>query len=318
MIIFFTTQPHRYTLDGLLKSRFRKSKVEVRSYDWLFRQSRVRAATCVFTDFDRLRHFELVMAAHVFHQLRTAGIRVLNDPARSCQREELLFRLYKAGINRFRAYPAALDPTPSRFPVFLKCESDHAQDIRDLIGDQEALDKKLEALRASGFPLHYMLVIEFANRAHRENVYRRYTIYRIGERMVPANPVTEDNPFVKYGAPGLATEADLAASVAEIMENPHADHMRRVFEIAEIEYGRADFGFDGDEPAIYEINTNPSIGSRVAGATGAFAEAIDYSMRMIAEAVDALDGEDSYAPLTFPANSFSCRRISWAPRLKQP
>jgi hypothetical protein len=318
MIIFFTTRPHRYTLNGLLKSRFRKAKVKVQSYDWLFRQSGIRAATCIFTDFDRLRHFELVMAANVFRQLRGSGIRVLNDPAGCCQRQELLFRLHKAGINRFRAYPAALDPMPSRFPVFLKCESDHAQDFRELIADQAALEERLAALRASGFPLHYMLVIEFANRKHRDDVYRRYTIYRIGDRMVPANPVTEADPFVKYGNPGLATEEDLAASVAEIMENPHADHMRRVFEIAEIEYGRADFGFDGDTPAVYEINTNPSIGATVPGAVGAFANAVQYSMRMIAEAVDALDGEDRYARLAYPRERFSRRRFSRALVLKQP
>jgi hypothetical protein len=318
MIIFFTTQPHRYTLDGLLQSRFRKAKVKVQSYDWLFRQSGIRAATCIFTDFDRLRHFELVMAARVFQQLRGGGIRVLNDPARCCQRQELLFRLYKAGINRFRAYPAALDPMPSRFPVFLKCESDHAQDFRELIADQATLENRLATLRASGFPLHYMLVIEFANRQHRDKVYRRYTIYRIGDRMVAANPVTEADPFVKYGDVGLATPADLAASVAEIMENPHADCMRRVFEIAEIEYGRADFGFDGDAPAVYEINTNPSIGAMVPGATGDFANAVQHSMRMIAEAVDAIDGEDRYARLAYPRECFSRRRFSRALILKQP
>ena len=318
MIIFFTTQPHSYTLKGLLKSRYRNAKVEVRSYDWLFCQSGVRAATCIFTDFDRLRHFELVITANVYQQLREAGIRVLNDPARCCQRAELLFRLHKAGTNRFRAYPAALDPRPSRFPVFLKCESDHDQDFHELIGDQSALEKRLEALRASGFPLHYMLVIEFANREHRENVYRRHTIYRIGDRMVPANPVTEADPFVKYGSPGLATEADRAASVAEIMENPHADHMRRVFEIAEIEYGRADFGFDGDTPAIYEINTNPSIGTHVSGATDAFANAVQHSMRSIAEAVDALDAQNRYARLTFPRKYFSRRRFSRALILRLP
>jgi hypothetical protein len=318
MILFFTTEPHRYTLDGLRKSRYRKEKVKVRSYDWLFRQSVVRAGVCVFTDFERLRHFELVMAARVFRQLRLAGVRVLNDPARSCQRRELLFRLHKAGINGFRAYSAALDPTPSRFPVFLKCECDHAQEFRELISDQATLNQRLDALRASGFPLHYMLVIEFANREHRSNVYRRYSIYRIGERMVPANPVTEANPFVKYGTAGLATEADLSASVDVIMHNPHADHMRRVFEIAEIEYGRADFGFDGDAPAIYEINTNPTIGTHVPGAAGEFADAVEHSMRLIAEAVDALNAEDRQVRLSHPGDCFSRRPFSRALLLKQP
>lgn len=322
MILFFTTHAHQRTLHGLLLSRFRKARIEVASYDGLFSRPRVRAAACIFTDFDRLRHFELAMAAHVFQQIRAAGIRALNDPARCCQRKELLFRLHKAGINKFRAYPASLEPKPARFPVFLKCESDHALEFPELIRDQAALERRLEELRATGHPLHYMLVIEFANREHRENVYRRHTIYRIGDRLVPANPVTERSPFVKYGEPGLASEADRAASAAEIMGNPHAELMRRVFDIAEIDYGRADFGFDGDSPAVYEINTNPFIGTHVPGATGAFAQAVEHSMRSIAEAVDALDGEDTDAPLTYPKGSFTHRRLIrrlFEPRrLRQP
>jgi hypothetical protein len=318
MILFFTTRPHRYTLGGLRKSRYRTAQIRVRSYDWLFRQSKVRAATCIFTDFDRLRHFELVAAAGAFRQLREAGVRVLNDPARCCQRSELLFRLHQAGINRFRAYPAELAPRPSRFPVFLKCESHHNQDFDELIGDQAGLDRRLEDLRSSGFPLHYMLVIEFANREHRKHVYRRHTVYRIGDRLVPANAVTETSPFVKYGDPRIVTETDRAASVLEIMQNPYAETMRRVFDIAEIDYGRADFGFDGDTPAVYEINTNPAIGRRVRGMSGAFADAVECSMRMIAEAVDALDGQDNCVRLSYPRASFTLRHLPWVSRLRQP
>jgi len=318
MIYFFTTASHQSTLDGIVKSPYRKAAVKVRSYSWLFRQSTIRAAACVFTDFDRLHHHELAMAGNLFQQLRMGGIRVLNDPARSCQREELLYRLHKAGLNRFRAYPAALDPVPSRFPVFLKCTSHHKQDFQDLIADQTTLNRRLEELRDAGFPLQYMLVIEFINREHRENIYRRSTVYRIGDRMIAANPVTEANPFVKYGDIRLATEDDLAASVKEMTENPYAPHMHRVFEIARIDYGRVDFGFDNDRPAVYEINTNPSIGLRVEGATGAYADAINNSMKSIAAAIDDLEGTDLHVPLSYDKHVFSRLSFRWSPGLSQP
>ncbi|HHH43857.1 MAG TPA: hypothetical protein ENK49_06950 [Gammaproteobacteria bacterium] len=318
MIYFFTTASHRPPLNGILKSPFRKAVVKVRSYNWLARQSSIRAAACIFTDLDRLRHFELAMAGNLFRQLGRGGIRVLNDPARSCQREELLFRLHKAGLNRFRAYPAALDPEPSRFPVFLKCVSHHKQDFQDLIPDQATLVRRLNELRDSGFPLQYMLVIEFINREHRKNIYRRSTLYRIGDRMIAANPVTEASPFVKYGDIKLATEEDLAASVQEMTENPYADYMRHVFDIANIEYGRVDFGFDGEKPAVYEINTNPSIGLRVEGTSGAYAEAIRHSMQSIAAAVNALDGDDRQVPLVYDKHYFSRLSFRWSPGLSQP
>jgi hypothetical protein len=318
MIVFFTTARHRYALKGIIRSRHRTAPVAVHSYDWLFRQSSVYAATCVFTDFDRLRPYELARAAALYRQVKDAGIRVLNDPAAACHREELLFRLYKAGINKFQAYRAVLDPRPARFPVFLKNVSGHAQEFDELIGSQAELDRRLKELRDTGFPLTHMLVIEFANRMHRQNIYRRHTIYRIGERMVPANPVTEANPFVKYGNVGLASDADIERSIDEIMTNPHAALMRKVFDIASIEYGRADFGFDDGEPAVFEINTNPAIGERVAGAKGAYLDAISHSMKLIAEAASALDGEDRRAALKHPKSYFSRLDFSYSPRLKQP
>jgi hypothetical protein len=318
MIVFFTTARHRYALKGIIRSRHRTAPVAVHSYDWLFRQSSMRAATCVFTDFDRLRPYELARAAVLYRQVRDSGIRVLNDPAAACHREELLFRLHQAGINKFQAYRAVLDPKPARFPVFLKNVSGHAQDLDELIGSQAELDLRLRELRDTGFPLTHMLVIEFANRMHRENIYRRHTIYRIGDRMVPANPVTEANPFVKYGNIGLASEADIERSTAEIMTNPHAALMRKVFDIASIEYGRADFGFDNGEPAVFEINTNPAIGERVVGAKGAYLDAISHSMKLIAEAASALDGEDKKAKLRHSKHYFTRLDFSYSPRLKQP
>ena len=40
-------------------------------------------------------------------------------------------------------------------------------------------------------------------------------------------------------------------------ENPFAEHLRKVFDIAGIEYGRADFGFYQGRLQVFEINTNP-------------------------------------------------------------
>ena len=41
--------------------------------------------------------------------------------------------------------------------------------------------------------------------------------------------------------------------------NPYGDAMRRVFELANIDYGRVDFGLVGGQPQIYEINSNPDL-----------------------------------------------------------
>jgi hypothetical protein len=318
MILFFTSPGHHYTLKGILKSPHRTAQVAVRSYDWLARQQSVSASTCIFTDLDRLRHFELAFAARMHRQLKEGGVRVLNDPAQACQREELLFRLHKAGMNRFRAYRATLDPRPARFPVFFKCAAGHSQDISDLFWNQDELDRAIERLRTQGFPLTHMLVIEFANRPCREGVYRRHTIYRIGDRMVPANMVMEGSPFVKYGDVSVITDADRAEAIKEIDRNPHAETMLPVFQIAGIEFGRADFGFDEDTPAVYEINTNPTIGLRIKSSHKPLKEAVDRSMKLVSQAVGALERETHTVRLRHDRRWFSRLSIGLAPRMKQP
>jgi hypothetical protein len=42
--------------------------------------------------------------------------------------------------------------------------------------------------------------------------------------------------------------------------NPHAAWLRRVFEVARIEYGRVDYGVSGGVPQVWEINLTPTLG----------------------------------------------------------
>lgn len=318
-VLFVTTDAHRYPLNGYLKSPDRKADVQVMSYDRLSRSRQVSASAVVFTDFDRLRHHELVFAGTIFRQFADAGLRVLNDPGRVAQRQELLHRLVAAGINRFRAYPAGLDPSPKRFPVFLKCEAGHDQHFDTLLPDQPALDRELEKLRAASFPLTHMLVIEFANTPGRPGVWRRHAMHRVGDRLMAAAVVTEAAPFVKYGSKGLATEEENLSSIAEIANNPHEAMLRNVFDIAGIDYGRADFGFDGDELSVFEINTNPTLGQRSGSAHPGFRAATHDSMRMMVEAIDALaGGETRSVTLRHQRNWISRHQFNPLPRIRLP
>lgn len=317
-ILFITTSEHSYTLDGYLKSPHRRAAARVISYDSLSRRRLITAATVIFTDLERLRHHELEFAGRMFQQLAAAGMRTLNDPGRVAQRAELLYRLHAAGINRFRAWPAALDPRPTRFPVFFKCAAGHDQHVDSLLGDQDALERELARLRATSFPLTHMLVIEFANEALRPGVWRRHAMYRIASTLVPAAVVTESSPFVKSGTKHLANEAENAASVAEIAENPYARPLEHAFDLAGIDFGRADFGFDGGSPAIYEINTNPSIPRRAGSAHPGLAAATMELTKRVVEAIDAIDGTDRTVSLKHRRRFLLRHNFSPLPRMKLP
>lgn len=313
MIIFITTKRHSYTLGGVVTSPHRNAPLRVLSYENLFLQSSIRAATVVFTDFDRLRHFELAEAARIYRVLKAQGVRVLNDPARCRQRYDLLVNLHRSGLNAFQAYRANCAPRPSRFPVFLKCETDHRQDFDELIPDQATLDRRLLEVEEQGTPLRNMLVIEFANMPWRDGVFRRSTAYRIGEEYLAGSVVLEDRPFVKYGTAGLSTDEDFRIFAEEQAQNFGADDMRPVFDLARVDYGRVDYGRDGDGLAVYEINTNPTIGRDIKTRDEAFRQAVLLGMRRVVEAVCALDGEDRKAQFN-PPRSFTQLLLWKTPR----
>lgn len=286
MIVFLCSEFYRNTLAGLAGP----AKIRVRPYRWLFARNRVPGATYVFTDHERLAHHELAAAAEAFHGLKAAGLRVLNDPARVRVRAELLDELKRSGINAFAAYRAGLRPQPQSFPVFLRSETDHRLFCADLIASQTELDERLARLEADGVPLRHLLVIEFMAAPIREGVYKKHSVFRVGERFLGYTPVVEDNWQVKYGKRGLSTAAELDAAVAEIDANPHAEALKPAFAAARIDYGRADFGFVGSRLSVFEINTNPALAERIHGHHHAAYQAACERMRArILEAICALD-----------------------------
>lgn len=257
MIHMLTTRDHAYTISPVAGAWRRP--VKARTFEWLFRQTAIPGGTWIFTDMERLAGYELDAAAYAATALRDAGNRVLNHPAHMLDRAELLHTLHREGINEFAASRAAENPRPRRFPVLLKADNDHRQAHADLIGSQAELEAKLEALRTAGLPLRHLLVIEFANDPLRDGVYRKHSVFRVGERYLSFTPVIEDNWAVKYGKSGLSTDAELDEAIAEVNGNPYAQLLKPAFEAAGIEYGRADFGFHNGRLAVFEINSNPQI-----------------------------------------------------------
>jgi hypothetical protein len=88
-------------------------------------------------------------------------------------------------------------------------------------------------------------------------------------------------------------DQDRNAEAEYIRTNPHADLLKRAFDLARIDYGRVDYGIVDGEIQIYEINTNPKISydgdylTELKRETYAFAEAL------LLEAILAMDRPSS-------------------------
>ncbi len=261
MITFVVTGEHAYTV-GPLKKGFGVPVPEVASVSYadISREASLPSGTYIFSDLERLSDAELLWASDLYRCISASpGSRALNDPARVRVRYGLLRALHTAGLNRFDAYRADGAPRPGRFPVFVRRQSDHDAALSDLLPDQDALDACLESLMAKGESLRGLVVIEFCAEPVRPGVFRRYGAFRVGDSIHLDHVVTEDSWNVKGGAAGLATEEMYRQDDLDIRANRFAEEMKEAFDIAGIDYGRADFGLVGGRPQVYEINTNPSM-----------------------------------------------------------
>jgi hypothetical protein len=162
-------------------------------------------------------------------------------------------------VNDFNAYRLDEGLRPARYPVFLRRASGHGRPSSALLGDWEAARRAIDAALESGIPESSLLLVEYAAEPVRPGVFRKLAVSRIGRRLVPQACVHDDRWLVKYGKLGPATPELYADEHRLLRENPFAETLERAFEIAGIDYGRADFGLVGGRVQVYEINTNPTL-----------------------------------------------------------
>jgi hypothetical protein len=258
VIIFVVTPEHPYTVRPLARHS-PGLDLRIATYDQMFGRTQAPRATYVFTDFDRLPMWRLAHAARLYRQLRDAGLRVLNDPARAPSRFGLLRKLYRQGVNTFDAYRVEEGVEPVRWPVFLRAEGGHDAPLTGLMHDWDEARRAIDAAIHAGAPISTLLLIEYAAEPVRPGLFRKLSVFRIGETYVGANCVHEDNWLVKYGTDGIAPPDLYEDDLRIVRDNPFEPALKTVFEIAELDYGRADFGLVGGLAQIYEINSNPHV-----------------------------------------------------------
>jgi hypothetical protein len=170
-------------------------------------------------------------------------------------RYQLLCNLFEEGINPFAAYRGDGRPKPARFPVFVRNASDHRAPMSALIKDQDELDHFLKSLVAGGRPLCGLMVVEYSAEPGADGIWRKTETHRIGKNHSVHGQIPSDNWLIKeYGL--TSDELQREEQAAVVANEVHAN-VRRAFDIAGVEWGRADHAtFQGRE-IIYEINTAP-------------------------------------------------------------
>jgi hypothetical protein len=287
MIVLLTTEAHDYTntaVRGLAPCDIRPM-----GYHRAFRARRLPRATWVFGDLDRLGFWELELAARLHRVLAAAGLRVLNDPARLRQRFDLLRALHVQGLNAFDVWRVVEGARPPRYPVFLRTECAHRGVLSDLLHDAQQVAATVAATIARGVPARELLLVEYCAQPVREGLFRKWAMFRVGDRMVPALAVFESHWMAKGGELGIAGDALYEDERLAMLEDRHAPALRAAFDVAHTEYGRADFGLVDGRPQVYEINTNPTLGRVRAHPFPARLESDRLSFTKLVDAFAAID-----------------------------
>lgn len=149
---------------------------------------------------------------------------------------------------------------PGKFPVFLRTIHAHRGVESGLLSTADQAHQALDAALAKGRVLADLCFVEYAAQPDPDTGYfRKHAAHFIGPNVVRAMSVTQSNWVAKHGEVGLATEEDYARDLEETENFPHAELIRKVAEIAGLQYGRVDFGIVHGRPQIYEVNSNPTL-----------------------------------------------------------
>lgn len=318
MIFYVVTRSQRRLVDRFLEGRGRAlvGKLRPVSYEGLLRRRRLPVGHYVFADLERLSPRQAEGAARVWELLASSssGGRLFNHPTRVLRRYELLRRLRESGVNESGAYRLTEAREPERYPVFMRRENDHAGSRTPLLRTPEELRRAIEELDRAGWSREDAIVCEFCDTADAAGVYRKYAAFLVNGRILPRHVFFSKHWVVKDA--DRIDEAGLRIEQEYLAENPHEAELRRVFELARIDYGRIDYSLRGSGIEVWEINTHPTLPT-IPGAGGPAREAINAGFtrglvaaleEIAAEPVAAGRGVPTGLP-AFPAAKALSRRV---------
>ncbi len=263
MISFWVPAAGSFTIELWLAHRAPEltDRFDIRHYENLTADLEISGGAHIFTGLDQLGPAgrEAVAALHQAVRERCPGDPLLNHPHRTARRHELLTRAHAAGVNSFRARRAGDSFDEVRYPVFVREESGHGGPLSGLLRSRAELTASLRALRARGFPMAELLVIEFCDLSDGEGRFVSAAAHRVGNLIVPTHMISGTRWVLKWSHSDHDERA-MREFLSYVRDHPHQAWLRQAFELAGVEYGRIDYGIRGDTLQIWEINLNPTMG----------------------------------------------------------
>ncbi len=261
-MIYYLAQRGLCGIENYMAGRWREfdfPQIQSVSYEDLFSRRTVPSGTWIFAAVRQLTPAGRRLADIVWRTLTDAGQIALNRPEIIPSRHGLLELMYEAGINDFRSYLPDEIGNDVRFPVFVREVEEHGGNLSGLIASRRELDSFLRWQRLRGYKTRELLVVEFCDTRDERGEYRKYSSQYVQGEAAAQYLHVDRHWLVKYH--GSTFRDEWAYEEREfIRQNPRADEVKRIFELAKIDFGRIDYGVLDNKIQVWEINTNPSIG----------------------------------------------------------
>ena len=229
-------------------------------YDDLANQKEFARGTYVLSALDQLSPATADLLSEIYQHLKDVeGIRFLNNPRKTLQRFELLTELNQRGLNEFRAFRAGGDRDKLRFPVFVRNERLHEGALSPLLNSEREIRQAIGRALVQGNKLKDLLLVEFCDTANETGYYRKYAAFVVGKKIIPRSLNYGKDWMLKHSQTEF-TMPMVEEELEFVSQNPHEQQLSKIFELAQVEYGRIDYSIKNGRVQTWEINLNPTIG----------------------------------------------------------
>lgn len=263
MIFYLCTEKNKHPIKSFLKdcNTSLLLKLNFITYEQIIRYRYIPVGTYIFTDIELLTPFQAEAIAKIWQRLASIeNIQLLNHPTRSMKRYELLRSLYNNGLNKFNVYHLDEGKTPEKFPVFLRVANDHHGSETSLIETSEELAKITAEFEVQGKSKENRIITEFCDTSDEQGIFRKYSAFIIGDRVIPISMFLGYNWMLKNSSNEQLEAIKNLRTQEEsyyVATNPHQAELKKIFQLASIDYGRIDYSILNGKIQTWEINTNP-------------------------------------------------------------
>ncbi len=262
MIFFVAPSGETWELEDYLKSYGKEllARASVLAWDQIAARQELRLGSYVFLAIDQMSPTEKEIALQCWEKLSQArsDITLINHPSTVLLRYDLLQTCYERKRNAFRVRRGLDFLRCEKFPVFLRREHDHNSSISGLLFTRRELARAIAKSLYLGYRLRDLIIVEYCDTVDGAGMFRKYSSFIVGDRVLPHTLMHSDHWITK--SHGRVVDAATAREELDyVQKNPHSEWLRDTFALANIRYGRIDYGLLDGEPQVWEINTNPTI-----------------------------------------------------------